>query len=153
MKLSLSLSETRRPSWLDAEVEGKLCDIARSLESPSPVDLILVDDGYIRRINRDFRGLDRPTDVISFAYAGEADARLWKEDLGGEIYVSHETVEREASAMGVGVGNLFLRTGVHGLLHVLGYDHQSDSDAARMEGEEKRLLGRAMTSPEIDELF
>jgi probable rRNA maturation factor len=154
VKLSLSLSDTGRPAWLDADVEATLRGIAEALgESRAPVDLIVVDDGAIRVINRDFRGLDRPTDVISFSYRDESGSALWKEELAGEIYVSHQTVEREASAMGVEVRNVFLRTGVHGLLHVLGYDHESELDAARMESEEKRLLGRAMTAPEIDELF
>lgn len=154
MKLSLSLSEGDRPAWLDDDVEGKLRKIAESLgESGASVELILVDDGYIRSINRDFRGLDHPTDVISFSYLDDADSNLWEEDLAGEIYVSRETIERDASALGVEARNHFLRTGVHGLLHILGYDHESNPDAARMESEERRLLGHAMTSPEIDELF
>ena len=154
MKLSLSLSEASSPLWLDEDLTGKLRRIAESLTRyQSPIDVIVVNDKYIRKINRDFRDLDRPTDVISFSYVSDIGSTPAQGDVAGEIYVSYETVEREANSQGIEVKNLFLRTSVHGLLHVLGYDHQSDVDTQRMEREERRLLGDEMTSSEIDELY
>jgi probable rRNA maturation factor len=124
---------------LDSHTEGTIRAIAGRLDPPDRgVDLIIVDDRRIRLINRDFRGSDRPTDVISFSYLGDEPAS--DEDTGGEVYVSWETVTRDAAAMGVATEHLFLRIGVHGLLHVVGFDHEDDASAQRMEREERRLL-------------
>ena len=154
MKLSLSPSGASLPAWLDDELADKLRRIAESLqETISPVDVIIVDDRYIQKINREFRGLDRPTDVISFSYLGDVEPNAADDSPVGEVYISHETLEREASSQGLDVRHLFLRIGVHGLLHVLGYDHHSDSDLRRMEAEEKRLLGDAMSPAEVEALF
>ncbi len=154
MKLSLNLSEDNSPFWLDTEVTSKLQRIAGSLdELLSPVDVILVDDRYIQKINRDFRGFDRATDVISFSYLSDVESHRAEDDVAGEIYVSYETLEREASVQGVDVKNLFLRIGVHGMLHILGFEHESDVDAEQMETEERRLLSSEMTASELDELF
>jgi probable rRNA maturation factor len=154
VKLSLSQSEASSPSWLDQELAGKLRRIAASIEDTDhPVDVILVDDNYIRGINRDFRGHDSPTDVISFSYINDIGSALAGDDLAGEIYVSYETLEREANSQAIAVKNLFLRIGVHGLLHVVGYDHDTEADTERMEQEERRLLGDEMTASEVDELF
>jgi probable rRNA maturation factor len=154
VKLSLSRSEASSPSWLDEQLANKLQRIAGVLErSDLPVDIVLVDDRYIQRINRDYRGLDCPTDVISFSYLDDVGSNPAGDDVAGEIFVSFETLEREANSKGIDVRDLFLRIGVHGMLHVLGFDHDSDSDAERMEREERRLLSGVMTASQVDELI
>jgi probable rRNA maturation factor len=154
VKLSLSRSEASSPSWLDEQLAGTLQRIAGVLEhSDLSVDLVLVDDHYIQRINRDYRGLDCPTDVISFSYLDDMGSNSAPDDVAGEIFVSFETLEREANSKGLDVKNLFLRIGVHGLLHVLGFDHGSDADAEQMEREERRLLRGEMASSQVDELI
>ncbi len=154
MKLSLSRSEASSPSWLDEQLSDKLQQIAATLGQPDlPVDVVLVDDDYIQQINRDYRGLDCPTDVISFSYMDDMGSEPARDDVAGEIFVSYETLEREANSKGIDVKNLFLRIGLHGLLHVLGFDHQSDADAERMECEERRLLCGVMASSQVDELI
>jgi probable rRNA maturation factor len=118
------------------------------------VNLVIVDDSYIREINREFRNLDKPTDVISFSYLDDSsNTALDGEDVGGEVYVSYQTVEKEAKQLGVDPGSLFLRVGVHGLLHVIGFDHETDDDAAAMEREEKAILSRVMGPEELETLF
>ncbi len=154
MKLSLSRSEANSPSWLDEQLAGKLQRIAGLLKhSDLPVDVVLVDDRYIQRINRDYRGVDCPTDVISFSYLDDMGSNPAQDDPAGEVFVSYETLEREANSKGIDVKNLFLRIGVHGLLHVLGFDHGSDADAERMEREERRLLRGELTWSQVDELI
>lgn len=154
MRLSLSRSVANSPEWLESQLEDKLRRIAASLRNTdAPVDVILVDDEYIRRINREYRGIDRPTDVISFSYSEDADHVPPDQDLAGEIYVSFETLEREANTQGIEVGNLFLRMGVHGLLHVLGYEHETESDQKSMEREERRLLLSELGHSEVERLF
>jgi probable rRNA maturation factor len=146
-------------TWLDPDVARKLQKIAAGLGRPQDaIDLIVVDDEFIQDINLRYRGQDRPTDVISFSYgeegahppSGEAPA---DDDLAGEVYVSYETLEKEAKAQGIEPENLFLRIGVHGLLHILGYDHDKDAEARRMEGEERRLLLQLLSPAEVSELF
>jgi len=140
--------------WLDKELSAKLRRIAAALvQSHFPVNVILVDDDYIQKLNRDFRGLDRPTDVISFSYIDDVEMVPAGESPVGEVYVSYETLEREAELKGIEVKNLFLRTGVHGLLHVVGYEHQTDGEARRMEREERRLLLDEMSPSEVDQLL
>lgn len=118
----------------------------------SRVDLILVDDQHIRSINRVHRGVDRPTDVLSFSYLEDADSAVGG-DLVGEIYVSWETLERDAKARNLEIDHLFLRVGIHGLLHIVGYDHETDGDALEMEGEERRLLRASLNDEQVEALF
>jgi len=66
---------------------------------------------------------------------------------------SRETVETRARAEGIAPEQLFLRVGVHGLLHVVGYDHKTRSETGEMESEERRLLLQHLTSSEVEELF
>ena len=157
MKLSLSQSAPGL-EWPDRETAEALGRIAATLgRLRSTVDVILVDDDYIQGINRNFRGLDSPTDVISFSYVEDnSDGRQVipaTENLAGEIYVSWQTLERDAKKRGLEPGNLFLRVGVHGLLHVLGYEHATEEEASRMEGEEKRLLLGYLGPSEVNALF
>lgn len=183
MKLLLSrhrgCSKEKIP-WLDALTVRRLAAAARSLPPvDAEVGVVVVDDDYIRRINREYRGTDRPTDVISFSYAqgeegesggevvpregdgrtegddasGEADAPPDGEDVAGEVYLSWQTIEARAREQGVPPERLFLRTGVHGLLHVIGHVHEADPDAEVMEAEERRILSQHLTPPEVEELF
>lgn len=139
MNLLLSRSDDIPLAWLD-DVVGMLEVICRTLEPrDAGVSVVVVDDPFIHDINLRFRGKDRPTDVISFSYL-EDDSPGEDDELVGEVYISHETVLKEAADIGVDVAHLFLRVGVHGLLHVLGYDHESDADTSRMEGREREIL-------------
>jgi probable rRNA maturation factor len=117
------------------------------------VEFTIVDDEYITEINRQYRGLDKPTDVISFSYTDDAAPASPSDDVVGEVYVSYETLLNDAHEKGVTPEHLFLRIGVHGLLHVLGYDHGSNEAACRMEAEEKRLLLDHLNLAEVEELF
>lgn len=117
------------------------------------VNIVLVDDREIRRLNRRYRGKDRPTDVLSFSYLdGDGDA-LPPDGTVGDVYLSHETLTRDARRLGVVVSDLALRIVVHGMLHVTGYDHESDADAARMERRERAILRRLLPAQTVRELF
>ena len=152
VKLSLSRYVETSAPWIDNRVAGNLARIAEALgRAEETLSVIVVDDEYIQKLNRDYRGNDRPTDVLSFSYIDDAEAS--DDDVIGEVYVSHETLERDAGARGIDPGNLFMRTGTHGMLHVLGYDHKTESESSRMEKEERKLLGDHMTPSEVEELF
>jgi probable rRNA maturation factor len=102
---------------------------------------VLVGDEAIRALNRDYREVDRPTDVLSFplADAAERDDPA-REVFLGEIYVSFETARAQARASGRAFAREVAHLAVHGLLHLLGRDHGTPAARRRMTAEETRLL-------------
>ncbi|TCT11975.1 putative rRNA maturation factor [Tepidamorphus gemmatus] len=98
--------------------------------------LALADDALVRDLNRRFRGKDRPTNVLSFP-SGEVPA---PGAPLGDIVVARETVEREAALDGKPFDHHLIHLVIHGLLHLLGYDHESDDEAEAMERLETAVL-------------
>jgi rRNA maturation RNase YbeY len=114
----------------------RLLDALRRGEAE--LSVLLVSDREMRRLNRAWRGRDRPTDVLSFAQAeGEGAAPA---GLLGDVVISLETAKRQAGERGVAVGEEAERLLIHGVLHLLGYDHEvSDREARRMQRRERAL--------------
>ena len=97
------------------------------------VSVSLVDNRYIHRINKKYRGIDRPTDVISFAFLDDGhqyDKILFKEGMValGDIYISVEKAIEQANEYGHSIKRELSFLFVHGLLHLLGYDHMTKED-------------------------
>ncbi|MFA6265695.1 MAG: rRNA maturation RNase YbeY [Pseudolabrys sp.] len=107
------------------------------------VSILLADDSAVREINRQWRGLDKPTNVLSFP---AADTPATKGHLG-DIVIAYETLQRECETE----GRLFLHhlahLTVHGFLHLIGYDHETDAQADEMEAIESRIM-TAMKLPD-----
>jgi probable rRNA maturation factor len=128
--------------WKDAKdapaVVRRVVAEAASILSISAAELaiVLTDDSAIRSLNRVWRGIDAPTNVLSFPTSGPSGA----DRLIGDIVVAYETVAREAAAQGKPFAHHLAHLAVHGFLHLLGYDHERDSDAERMEGIERDVL-------------
>lgn len=100
--------------------------------------LLLADDETVRELNRAWRGRDRPTNVLSFpAPPATAEPRNL-----GDIVLAYETVAREAAADGKPLCDHAAHLVVHGLLHLLGHDHEADDEAELMEAIEIRALAR-----------
>jgi len=97
------------------------------------LNVVFVNDKYIRALNKAYRGKDKPTDVLSFNYGSEK--------LIGEVYVSLETAERQAKERKHSLSNELIRLIVHGILHIHGYDHEEDEDYKKMFAVEKKVLG------------
>jgi probable rRNA maturation factor len=104
------------------------------------LSLLLTDDRRIRIVNRDWRGFDKATNVLSFPAA--PPERIATSPVLGDIVVAYETVEREAAAEGKSLADHFSHLVIHGLLHLLGEDHETEAEAQRMEGLEVAALGR-----------
>ena len=124
-------------------VVAKLHDLTDDTE----IDVTIVDDEAIHEINREYRGIDRPTDVISFALdddledSDEPDLIDGPEEhLLGDIIISAETAQRQADEFGHGLEREILYLGVHSLLHLLGYDHMEPEDKKIMRTKEEEAL-------------
>jgi probable rRNA maturation factor len=118
-----------------------LAEAAMTLPERAELAIILTDDAEQRRLNRDWRGIDRPTNVLAFPAweAGSpipADAPL----LLGDVMLAFETAVREAEEQGKPLADHLSHLIVHGVLHLLGYDHATDAEAAAMETLETSIL-------------
>jgi probable rRNA maturation factor len=106
----------------------------------SELSLVVCDDAFIRPLNRDYRGKDAPTDVLSFAMQ-EGEAVREDDPVLGDLVISAETAARQAEEQGHGLDAELRVLLVHGLLHLLGYDHEVDEDEAeQMRAAEATLL-------------
>lgn len=102
-----------------------------------PLAIMLAGDGLVRRLNREFRGQDKPTNVLSFA---ERDGGM---AVGlGDVVLARGTVVREARAQGKALAAHMTHLVVHGVLHLLGHDHVAARDARRMEALEVAVLAK-----------
>jgi probable rRNA maturation factor len=104
----------------------------------SEVCVLLTDDSRIQGLNRDHRGIDKPTNVLSFPQ-DEAGADAYG-PLLGDIVVGRETVVREAVDAGLSLRHHLSHMIVHGFLHLVGYDHEGDDEAEEMERLETAIL-------------
>ena len=100
------------------------------------LSVLLTDDDGIQALNRQWRGVDTPTDVLSFAF-GEVEGP--GEDVLGDIVISLPTAARQAAEHGHGVEDELWVLLVHGLLHLLGYDHQDDEEEREMVAKTREL--------------
>ena len=96
------------------------------------ISVSLVDNHFIHEMNRDYRGIDRPTDVISFAFLDNEDRQaLYKSKEPvclGDIYISVDKAKEQAEEYGHSIKRELSFLFVHGLLHLLGYDHMNEAD-------------------------
>lgn len=102
------------------------------------VAIALVSDRRIRELNRQFRGKDAPTDVLSFASDLDPGAPSGPSPLG-DIVISTQTARRQARDNGHTYGRELKVLALHGLLHLMGYDHDDPADRGRMSRLERRL--------------
>ncbi|RDD63344.1 rRNA maturation RNase YbeY [Ferruginivarius sediminum] len=116
---------------------------------PAEVSLVLADNATVRDLNATYRGQDKPTNVLSFAaLEGETAEVPGAPAVLGDIVLALETVLGEAEEQGKQPADHLRHLCVHGLLHLLGYDHQDDREAAEMEGLEVRVLaGMGVADP------
>jgi len=104
------------------------------------LSLLLTDDKRIRIVNRDWRGFDKATNVLSFPAA--PPEKVASSPVIGDIVIALETVTREAEAEEKSFGDHLSHLVIHGLLHLLGEDHETEAEAQRMEALETAALAR-----------
>ena len=133
--------------WL----EGRYTEIAKvafsylNIKENYEVDVSLVDDETIHQVNRDYRNVDRVTDVISFAFNDDKDPKdqinsLDVQKMLGEILICLPQAKRQAAEIGNSLERELSFLFTHGLLHLLGYDHMTPEDEAIMFPLQERIL-------------
>ena len=114
----------------------------KEIESRGTFSLVLVSDKKIRELNNLWRGFDKATDVLSFPMDTEVPAKSLPYELG-EIIVSMDTAKAQAHELGHGFDRELAFLIVHGMLHVLGFDHESKEDEKEMFGRQRKILQAA----------
>lgn len=133
-------TDGERAGRLEAVTERAAAVLLAALgHSGSDLSIAFVDDERMRELNRDWRGKDRPTDVLSFSQV-EGEEMPGEALLLGDVVVSVDTLERQAAEGGWTVDEELVRLLLHGLLHLLGHDHEDEDEAAEMRAEEGRLV-------------
>lgn len=115
--------------------------IFEKLKVNNPIlNILIVDNEKIREINREYRNKDMPTDVISFAFEDYKDIEYDNFRFLGEIYISLEKAKEQAIEYGHSERREICYLTVHGILHLLGYDHMNDDDKKVMRALEEEIL-------------
>jgi probable rRNA maturation factor len=104
------------------------------------LSVVFADDAAVRTLNRDWRGKDAPTNVLSFPAYPPRDGPL--PPMLGDIVLAFETVSAEAALENKPFEHHLIHLLVHGLLHLVGHDHETDAEAEAMEAIERRALAR-----------
>jgi probable rRNA maturation factor len=113
-------------------------NILKSEKADLGMDVILINDAFIRRLNKKFIGRNKTTDVLSFGMKEKSDA--FKYPSLGDVYVCLDQAKRQADEYGVGFEEEVKLLVAHGVLHLLGYDHSSKKEEVVMREKEKMYL-------------
>jgi len=138
----------RAPAWRRALPKAPaLCRVAARAAlaraagklGAAELAIVLADDALVAALNRDYRGISKPTNVLSFASAAPAP-RGTSLRLLGDVVLAYGTIAREARAQGKTLADHLAHLVVHGVLHLLGFDHERAGEARRMEALEVAIL-------------
>ena len=131
LSLSLQFADARHRALLPRHKVQRW--IRTALELPGEIAVRIVDADEGSALNRDFRGKDYATNVLTFDYAHEPVVQA-------DLVICAEVVERESREAGIDIAAHYAHMLVHGTLHAQGYDHEADDEAACMEGRESEIL-------------
>lgn len=135
-----SIEEMEKIVRRAVEITGPLYDV-----EDSEVSVTLTDDEHIHRLNLEYRGLDRPTDVLSFAFADSEEPEVEDgpdTEALGDIIISLERAWAQAREYGHSMERELSFLVIHGMLHLLGYDHMEDEERMEMEEEQRYIMGK-----------
>lgn len=123
-----------------AAARAAVAAAAASAPGPAEVGIVFSDDATVQRLNGTYRGRDAPTNVLAFPAEDDAEGPGDVPRLLGDVVLAYETCAREASAAGIPLEDHLRHLVVHGVLHLLGFDHEEDAAAERMERLETAIL-------------
>ena len=129
----------------EAVIQHAIAAAAESVDADvgdAELAVMLTDDPGIRTLNSNWRGIDKPTNVLSFPALQPEGARKPGDapSMLGDIAIAYETTRREADAEGKPFEHHLSHLAIHGFLHLIGYDHENDADAEEMESLETEIL-------------
>ncbi len=134
VQLATQHADTPRAETLE---RWALSTLSSGRDEPGELCLRVVDDEESQTLNASYRGIDKPTNVLSFP----ADVDLPDANVLGDVVICAPIVEFEAAEQNKNVADHYAHMVVHGILHLMGYDHESDGEAERMEQLEVTILG------------
>jgi len=141
LSIAFAVNAEGWPETLEAVAETAIRAALKQSEAEvtgvTEVSVVLTDDAEQRELNRQWRGFDKSTNVLSFP---QIEPFAPVSGLLGDITLARETVAKEAEEMGISFEDHFTHLVVHGFLHLLGYDHIEEEDAEEMEGLETEIL-------------
>lgn len=143
LEIAVIRNDEAWPEGLEALAERAVLEAldqsGARLKGAAELSILLTDDAEQQQLNREWRGKDASTNVLSFPQIEPFGPVA---GLLGDISLARETLEREAAELGKSFADHFTHLVVHGFLHILGYDHLEDAEATEMEGLETRILAR-----------
>lgn len=139
------LRKARRSPALDSRLVCRRADrmLAELGLSDAELSVVLADDAFIRELNRSYRRIARPTDVLAFPMPTPRSKTLVRERLLGDVIISLDTAARQAEEGGRPLVSEVTHLLAHGLLHLLGYDHRDVAERREMDAMTRRLVGAA----------
>ena len=145
MSIIIDSSElTEQPVWPDERIREVVSFALAQMEVPADaeVSVSLVDTARIHELNRTFRGVDRLTDVLSFPCdeLDDEEVEAGEPLVLGDIVIAPAVCAEQAPTYGNSFDEEMTMLAVHSVLHLLGYDHIEDADAAEMQAEERRII-------------
>ncbi len=134
VQLATQHADTPRPETLE---RWALSTLSIGRDEPGELCVRVVDDKESQTLNASYRGIDKPTNVLSFP----ADVDLPDANVLGDVVICAPIVEFEAAEQNKNVADHYAHMVVHGILHLMGYDHESEGQAEQMEQLEVTILG------------
>lgn len=123
---NIKVNKSRLKKFLKEKIKNMCVSIKE-------VNIILTDDEYVRRLNRDYRKIDSPTDVLSFSMDED---KVW-----GDVYISLDTAKRQAEERGWDLETEVRFLAIHGILHLIGYNDEDEEGYFKMMELTEKLLG------------
>ncbi len=133
--------EAALAALVEQAIAATFAELGPARTGESELGVVFTDDARIRELNAGWRGKDKATNVLSFPAFPETQSGPLP-PLLGDIVLAAETVASEAALEGKPLDNHISHLVVHGLLHLLGYDHEAETEAEEMEALERRILAR-----------
>ncbi len=135
-----SFEESVSEEWLQSVVKQVM--ISEAIDLPAELSLLITDDVTVHQLNLQYRGIDQTTDVLAFAFQEDNDFPEFPESDTqlGEVIISFHQAHRQAAELGHSLDHELAVLTVHGVLHLLGYDHESEDQEAQMSQAENRIL-------------
>ena len=147
--MQIEISNQQEKMTVTQAIEDRIIEVleetarVHDVDDLAEVSLMFTDDETIHEMNREYRGIDRPTDVLSFALEEGEEEEIYggpEENLLGDIIISVETATRQAEEYGHSVEREMAFLALHGMLHLLGYDHMEEEERQEMRAQEEAIL-------------